>query len=224
MYAIHTTPGFIIESRPRGEAGKLLSIFTRDLGLVLASAQGIRLEKSKLRYHSQEYSFGEFSFVRGKEFWRLTNANELPALKSGDSLTRGVGDSLSQNDQKLVTFSEEGIGSRHTATGREIISRVALLLRRLLHGEEAHSELFNEIELMARFLYTNRSLSIDQAHTGESLAVFRILKLLGYVGTDKGIDEKFSNEPFSITLIDEAVVHRKTVNMHINKALKESHL
>jgi recombinational DNA repair protein (RecF pathway) len=74
MYAIHTTPGFIIDSRPRGEAGKLLYVFTRDLGLVLASAEGIRLEKSKLRYYTGDYSFGTFSFVRGKEFWRMTSA------------------------------------------------------------------------------------------------------------------------------------------------------
>ncbi|MEK9177832.1 MAG: recombination protein O N-terminal domain-containing protein, partial [Patescibacteria group bacterium] len=76
MYSITTTPGFIIDSRPYGEAGRLMSIFTRELGLVRATAQGIRLEKSKLRYSSQLYSFGIFSFVCGKEFWRLTNARE----------------------------------------------------------------------------------------------------------------------------------------------------
>jgi chromosome segregation protein len=74
MHPIHTTPGFIIDSRPYGEAGKLLSIFTRDFGLVTTSASGIRFEKSKLRYHSQDYSFGSFSLVRGKELWRLTSA------------------------------------------------------------------------------------------------------------------------------------------------------
>jgi DNA repair protein RecO (recombination protein O) len=74
MHTIHTTEGFIIDSRPYGEADKLLSIFTRDFGLVMATAQGIRLEKSKLRYYCQDYSFGTFSLVRGKEFWRLTSA------------------------------------------------------------------------------------------------------------------------------------------------------
>ena len=162
MYVIHTTPGFIIESRPRGEAGKLLSIFTRDLGLVLASAQGIRFEKSKLRYHSQEYSFGEFSFVRGKEFWRLTSAN-AGQIKS---------------DQKLVTFSDEAIASHSPAAAREIVGRIALLLRRLLHGEEAHPELFNEVQSAADFLSAHNSLSAEQLQTFESLIVFRILKLL----------------------------------------------
>lgn len=74
MHSIHTTPGFIIDSRPYGEAGKIMSLFTRDFGLVPAIAQGIRLEKSKLRYFSQDYSLGIFSLVRGKEFWCLTSA------------------------------------------------------------------------------------------------------------------------------------------------------
>lgn len=54
----------------------MISIFTRDLGLVFASAQGIRFEKSKLRPFTQDYSFGRFSFVKGKEYWRLTSAQE----------------------------------------------------------------------------------------------------------------------------------------------------
>ena len=74
MHIIHTTPGFILQARPYSEAGKMFSVYTRDLGLVQAAAQGIRLEKSKLRYHMQEYTFGTFSLVRGKEVWRLTGA------------------------------------------------------------------------------------------------------------------------------------------------------
>lgn len=76
MYQIQTTPGIIIYSRPYGEAGKILSIFTRGFGLVQVTAQGIRFEKSKLRYQTREYSLGDFSLVRGKEYWRLTSAQE----------------------------------------------------------------------------------------------------------------------------------------------------
>jgi DNA repair protein RecO len=204
MYAIHTTPGFIIESRPSGEAGKLLSIFTRDLGLVWAIAQGIRLEKSKLRYHTQEYSFSEFSFVRGKEFWRLTSANE------------------SKNEERKEDPAT-------LAPARELIGRVALLLRRLLQGEETHSELFVEIESAANFISTNNSLSghmvpPELLQTLESLIVFRILKLLGYIGNDKGIEAKLVEAPFTVELVEAALAQRKTLNTHINKALKESHL
>src|SRR3989344_7462999 len=117
MYSIRTTPGLIIGSRPSGEAGKIFSIFTRDLGLVRATASGIRLERSKLRYHTSEYSFGLFSLVRGKEYWRLTSAAESGGLVIGRDAGRGA--------------------------GYEIIFRMAMLLERLLHGEEANSELFD---------------------------------------------------------------------------------
>ncbi len=88
MYSIITSLGFVIDSRPYGEAGKIFSILTSDLGLVRAAAQGIRLEKSKLRYHIELYTLGQFSFVKGKDIWRLTSANriEVPDEKKLDEL------------------------------------------------------------------------------------------------------------------------------------------
>ena len=77
MHHIYTTQAFIIHSTPYGEAGKFLLLFTRDFGMIGAIAQGIRLNKSKLRYHIQDFSFSLISLVRGKEVWRITGANEI---------------------------------------------------------------------------------------------------------------------------------------------------
>ncbi len=77
MHHIYTTPAFVVSSLPRGEAGKSLLLFTRDFGMIWATAQGIRLSQSKLRHHIQDYSFSYVSIVRGKEMWRLTGAGEL---------------------------------------------------------------------------------------------------------------------------------------------------
>ena len=204
MHTIHTTPGFIIESRPRGEAGKLLSIFTRDLGLVLATAQGIRLEKSKLRYHSQEYAVGEFSFVRGKEFWRLTSAGET--------------------QRKEAIVPRQARDKQRSKDSQELIVRIASLLRRLLHGEEAHTELFDHLKNSFEFLENSPELSEQQLKTLESVIVFRILHLLGYVGVDKNLDTKIISVPLTVELLNEAEGQRMSMNRHINKALKESHL
>lgn len=191
MYAVHTTPGFIIESRPSGEAGRVLSVFTRDMGLIRAVAQGIRLEKSKLRYHAQEYFFGEFSFVRGKEYWRLTNARRD---------TNGAN------------------------KASELIARIALLLRRLLHGEEAHVELFGHIEAAVELLGSGRAMTPDELQTLESVLVFRIVKALGYVGVDQELDGGVVDGPLSIELIRASAGKRALLNKHINKALRESQL
>ena len=45
--------------------------------MIGAIAQGTRLEKSKLRFHIQDFSFSNVSVVRGKEVWRLTGAHEI---------------------------------------------------------------------------------------------------------------------------------------------------
>ena len=153
MYAIHTTQGFIIDSRPWGDAGKTISIFTRELGLVSATAQGIRLEKSKLRYHAQDYSLGIFALVKGKEFWRLTSA---------------------QPDE---LFSSEGRAYAYLS------SRLAALLKRAIPGQEPHADLYDIVKSCLRFARTNEDLDRERLQTLESIAVFLALRALGYVAS-----------------------------------------
>ena len=74
---IYTTKALIVHSSPYGESGKFLLLFTSDFGMIGATAQGIRLAQSKLRYHIQDFSFTNVSIVRGKEVWRLTGAHEI---------------------------------------------------------------------------------------------------------------------------------------------------
>lgn len=73
-YTVHTTEGFILSSAPVGEANRIFHIFTREFGVIIATAQGVRLSKSKLRPHLLDYSFSSVSLVKGKEFWRITSA------------------------------------------------------------------------------------------------------------------------------------------------------
>lgn len=82
MHHIYTTKAFVVHSSPHGEAGKFLLLFTKDFGMIGATAQGIRKIESKLRYHVQDSSFSDVSIVRGKEVWRLTGARELPCVKN----------------------------------------------------------------------------------------------------------------------------------------------
>ena len=199
MHAINTTPGFIIDSRPYGEAGKILSLFTRDFGLVSAVAQGSRLEKSQLRYFAQDHSLGVYSLVRGREFWRLTSAQSP------------VGN---ENDEQTSIMSVRS----------KLVGRVSLLLKRLLQGEEPHPELFGRVGVLLAFLAENSDLNVDEIQTLESLTVLRILRSLGYVGDDGGLAELADSQELSRDLIKTVAAKRLAMNRHINKALKESHL
>ena len=72
-YIIYTTEGIILKRNTIGEADLNLYILTRDLGLILADAKSARVAKSKLRSGLQEYSYGTFSTVHGKNGWKVTN-------------------------------------------------------------------------------------------------------------------------------------------------------
>ncbi len=79
-HEIYTTKGFVISSSSKGESDKNFSIFTRDLGLIRATAQGVRKMESKLRFALQDFSFSEISVVMTKAGWRLVGATFLDSF------------------------------------------------------------------------------------------------------------------------------------------------
>ncbi len=129
---IYQTEGFVVGSRNIGEANKVIFIFTKDLGLIAASAQGVRLLKSKLRYSIQDYSYSKVSLVRGREVWRLTSAALVEKL-------------LSQRNQISLVFA-----------------RGLSLVKRLVNGEEKNEALFDVLRSASVFLRHPDSESISE--------------------------------------------------------------
>src|SRR3989338_8324981 len=80
MYHIYHTEAFVLGAKNRGEANKVITIYTRELGLLRASAQGIRLSKSKSRFALQDFSYAKVDLVRGKEFWRVTSSTPISSF------------------------------------------------------------------------------------------------------------------------------------------------
>jgi recombinational DNA repair protein (RecF pathway) len=142
---IYTTPGFVVESFSNGEAGKFIYIFTRDLGMVAAVAQGIRLSQSKLRYHAQDFSFANFSLVRGKEIWRIIGAEHisggnvsplfvrvlkiLKRLVSGEEKNEALFDIVLAAHQFLQNMDPENLGGPKTDES----SAEYIIMLRILH-------------------------------------------------------------------------------------------
>jgi len=116
MHHIYHTEGIILGSRNFGEAGRYYSIFTRDLGLVSASAQGIRKMSSKLRFVLQDFAYLKIDLVKGKDFWRVTNVTKTNKL------------------EKL--FNPEVC---------KVFINISKLLKRLLAGEDANVTLFIDL-------------------------------------------------------------------------------
>jgi DNA repair protein RecO len=81
-YHIYTTKGVILSHRPFREADRIYSILTKDLGLIRATALGVRKEASKLRGSLEPIALAVVSLVRGKEYWRVTSAESSARIEA----------------------------------------------------------------------------------------------------------------------------------------------
>lgn len=208
MHHIYTTKAIIIKSAPIGEANKYYFLFTKDLGFIRASAQGVRLDKSKLKGHLQDYCEVMISLVKGKDIWRITG---VETIEHGDFL---------EDINKLIA-----------------IKNIFSLLLRLLHGEEKNESLFQSIESFYNFLLKN-NLSQENTKNLETITVLRVLYHLGYfkkssptrtVGApteNVGVDlfDFVKDDGLSIDILDLFNNKKNLAIFDINNALNETHL
>ncbi len=198
--AHHTyhTDGFVLSARPVGESNHYLSILTRDLGLVRATARSSREERSKLRYALQSYARATISLVHGKEMWRIVGA------VAAGSILPAAGE--------------------HRALGREIVARVARLLERLIPGEGGDAVLFETVDQLAGIVRADERVSREALANVECIAVLRILRALGYLGDDATLDTFNTPSPFSLDAVVQFDSLRPRAIARINAALRVTHL
>lgn len=158
MHHIYHTEGIILGSKNFGEAGKYYYIFTRDLGLVHATAQGVRKMSSKLRYILQDFSYVKIDLVKGRDFWRVTSASKTNTLEE-----------LAKMPLNL-----------------EIFANVARLLQRLLTGEYPNELLFTD--LLSGLSLLEKLKTGEDLRGIEAVIVLRILNNLGYIGGNQKLD------------------------------------
>jgi len=152
VHHIYHTEGIILGSKNFGETGRYYSIFTRDLGMIYASAQGVRKMSSKLRFVLQDFAYIKVDLVQGKDFWRVTSASKTNKLEN-----------IFKNPE---TF--------------EIVFNIAKLLKRLLAGIEKNEILF--AELINGLSILEKTEESSDLKNIEVIIVLRILHNLGYIG------------------------------------------
>jgi DNA repair protein RecO (recombination protein O) len=74
MHPIIHTEAFVLKSTESGEANKIIWLFTREFGVVVASVQGVRKSGAKLRSHILDYTYINVDLVKGRDVWRLVSA------------------------------------------------------------------------------------------------------------------------------------------------------
>lgn len=108
-YKTYTTEALVCGSSANNTSDKSFLLFTREAGMLFASARSVREERSKQRYALQDFSQIRVSLVKGKSGWRVGSVEPL-----GNSF-------LSAQDRKA----------------RARVSFVFTALRRFVHGELA---------------------------------------------------------------------------------------
>jgi DNA repair protein RecO (recombination protein O) len=116
MHKIFTTEGVVLGKRGAGEANTLVSILTRELGLIRASARSARVEHSKLRYGLETLTCARYALVRGKNDWKLVGVEQVSHALAEGSIDR-----------------------------RRRAGKIAKLILRLIHGEERVPALYKTV-------------------------------------------------------------------------------
>lgn len=194
MHHIYHTRGFILSSTNKGEANKMLTVYTREMGLVRAMVQGVRLHKSKLRYALQDLSYSNIDFVRGKDIWRITSS------------------------KNIETFPF----ARSSKNSLLIIARISKLLERLCDGEESNEKIFDDF-IQALYLLDDVNVQNDSREALELHLVLRILNSLGYIG-DSLMLMDYLDGSIDLSRTETLLREKRFIISHINKALNESQL
>lgn len=194
MHHIYHTHGFVLSSRNKGEANKMLTVYTREMGLVRAMVQGVRLHKSKLRFTLQDFSYANIDFVRGKDIWRITSASNISTFP----FARSSRDSLL------------------------IIARISKLLERLCDGEESNEKIFDDF-IQSLYLLDDGNTTDSSREALELHLVLRIMNSLGYIGDSDSLKDYLGGE-ISVEKTEALLREKRSIISHINKALNESQL
>jgi len=209
-YHIYTTDGIILKRKNFGESNSLFYVLTKDLGLVIVSAQAVRSSASKLSPALQEFSLSSISCVKGKNGWKMTNA-----------------------------IAKENFYFNRPSFSQRLVCQIAEVLVRMMPGEQAHPEIFSLVqsgfahlsEVLAKPSDSSVARSDEVGFREkeildfECLLMLRILYLLGYVDKNKQT-EKFLLPilEWNKSILMEVSFVKPVLIEKINLGLKESHL
>ncbi len=194
MHHIYHTHGFILGSRNKGEANKMLTIYTREMGLVRAMVQGIRLHKSKLRFSLQDFSYATIDLVRGKDIWRVTSAKNISSFPF----------------------------ARTSRSSLLIIVHVSSLLERLCDGEESNEKIFDDFTQVL-YLLDDMNIESSAREALELHLVLRIMNSLGYIGDSLKLSDYLGGS-IDLNRTELLLKEKRSIISHINKAINESQL
>ncbi len=116
-YKAYITEALVCGSTPHHTSDRSYLLFSREAGMVWATAKSVREERSKQRYALQDFSYARVTLVKGKSGWRLAGAEALSNVYMETEL-RGV---------------------------RVMVWKIVGLIRRFVQGEVPHTQMFDDV-------------------------------------------------------------------------------
>jgi DNA repair protein RecO len=196
MYHAYHSKAFVIGSRPIGAGNKAVLFFTKNLGLVWALAQSAREERSQLRAHLVDFSYGTYTFIRGKDTWRVTGADGAYNL--------------------FFSVAESPRAVRLTA-------RLFSLVRRLVNGEDPNPYLFTTLATAVSLAQEHANDDAVLANL-EVVSVLRVLASLGYIGDSPSLRSFVDADSVSLALCTDIADVRADALKAIQRAFSVADL
>ena len=188
-YQTYITEAIVCGSKNNMTSDKSYLLFTKDAGMLWATARSVRLEKSKQRYALQDFSIIRVSLVKGKGGWRIGSVE-------------AVGNPF------MEACSRRARGGVHSAM---------MLLRRLVHGEEANTNLYIDTVLALTCMSVAEESDIADL---QDIFTLRLLHSLGYIAPQEAYEGLLTEaDPWSVPTPVPSEAHQA-----IEKALTVSHL
>ncbi len=194
MHHIYHTEAIILDSKNRGEANRSFTLFTRELGVIHAQAQGVRHLKSKLRYALQDLNLVKVDLVRGKEVWRITSATWIHSF-------------------------EDIKKTQHVFA---CVLKVSHLLKRLCAGEGENSPLYEKFKSGLSF-FEKHQFNHEEIADAEVALVLSLLYELGYVEKSH-VTNPFIGTLFDHEIISKVRPVKKELIAEVNRGIHESHM
>lgn len=155
MHTIYHTDAFVLKVLPSGEANARVWLLTRDMGLVVASVQGVRKPGAKLSNALIEYSLVRADLVKGREVWRLIS---------------------------LVMERQIVVELRDSTYARAFVRSLSFVDRLVVGEGLPHEDLFAHVETLADYVHDARDISPEIVDT---LSLWRIATMLGYIAVEE---------------------------------------
>ena len=152
MYHKHHTKGFVISREQGGDHDYIVFVLTKDFGVLRLRVSGARKMESKFRSGCQQFSYGDFSIIHGKNGW------------------------------KIVSVRNEGNIFEEIKVNREkslLLAKIFSLIVSITGEEDKNERLFDVVYCFYKKISTIDNILLNGL---EYLTIINILKSLGYVG------------------------------------------